>query len=222
MKTVLIAACATLLLASAAEAGTVTVTSGGRSAELDYTLGSGYVDLTLTNTTGTTLSAADLLTGVRFRLGGVTAKGALKFATADIVDVAKDGTVSSSGTDVDLLDIGGKPSWELVDVSTGVFELRFNPDAKHAIIGPAQADGTYSKANSSVRGNPGHNPYADGTADFRVTATGISSDTSLGSTVFLFGTDLDPVAVVPVPSAVWGGLLLLSGLGLRRTLRRRR
>jgi hypothetical protein len=210
-------------LATVASAGTVTITreGGGRSATAEITFGAGKIDVVLGNTTEHTYDASYLLTGFRLTLADVTANGSLSSATADTIDVASDGTYTVDGTDVDLLDIGGKASWSVVNVSSGVFELRFNPDAEHAIIGPPESDDTYSLANGSILGNDGHNPFADREASFTLGLNGVTSSTTLDSSVFLFGTDFG-VTLVPLPSAAWAGLALLGGLLVISGIRRRR
>ncbi|MHC4471092.1 MAG: hypothetical protein ACYS99_09025 [Planctomycetota bacterium] len=198
----------------------MTFSDDGLSASANWTLDTTDDTLTITieNLTKPTLNAGDLLTAFGFSLSS-GANPTLDEAEGDVLNIAKDGSVFDEEVGVDLLDVdgAGTASWSLISVSGG-FELRFNPDAEHAIIGPAESDGTYSSANGGIKGNGGHNPFVDGVATF---VLGVTGDPSLSDPYFLFGTDFD-TRLVPLPPAALMGLLLLGGLGLaKRRLRRR-
>jgi hypothetical protein len=222
MKSTLIALTSILVcFASTAEAGSVTYTDGDFSASAEWTLDATNDTLTIvvTNLHAFTQNAGDLLTAFGFTLSS-GANPTLDSAVADVIDVDSNGDVTSAGTDFDLLDVdgAGKDSWSLVSVAGG-FELRFNPDAEHSIIGPAESDGTYASANGGIKGNGGHNPFADGVATF---VLGVTGDPDLTNPYFLFGTDFD-TRLVPLPPAAFMGVFLLGGIGVfRRRLMRRK
>ena len=87
----------------------------------------------------------------------------------------------------------------------------------HTIIGPPNADGTYSSGNSGLVGNaatpvPQHSPYLFGTESDPVTwllnVPGVTADTLVTSATFSFGTATGDNHTVPLPPSV---LLLGSG-----------
>ena len=55
-------------------------------------------------------------------------------------------------------------------------QLNFHPDAKDAILGPP-AGPDYNGSNPSVRGNPGHNPFAVLSANFVLSVPGLEATT---------------------------------------------
>ena len=181
------------------------------SASADFTAVGDTLTVKLTNTTAPTLHAGGLFTGLEF---SVTGSPTLTSDTGIERTIHGDGTFTDSGSAQDL-------SWSLVPLGGDMWQLNFNPDAKHAIVGPPTA-GNYALANASVRGNPGHNPYAAEMAVMELNVPGIGA-APLPSVVvksFLFGTDLRPGVPdnggivpgggpeIPEPTA---GLLLLLG-----------
>jgi len=59
-----------------------------------------------------------------------------------------------------------------------------NPPPSHLIIGV----GPYTNANSSITGNPPHNPFLDETATFTIHDSSITSTMVVSNVVFGFGT----------------------------------
>lgn len=186
------------------------------SATADFTLTPGQVALTLTNTTPFTKSAAQLLTKIEFRLDSLTA-GTLSAASANSISVASDGSITNNGS-VDLL---SPATWSLSN-SGGLFDLNFNPNAEFAIIGAAEAGGTYVSTNGSIKDNAGHNPFSDGTASFTLSVSGVTANTPITDVVFYFGTAFQSnTSSVPLPATSWIGLTLIAGIagfiGLKRS-----
>ena len=218
------------VLAPAAAAGTILVAAGqtadGRdvSGTADVTIAAGQVTITLTNTTGTTYTAGELLTGFRFDIAGVSSLSLSAATTPNGRTVASNGTFSDTAGSVNLLTAksGNKATWQVGAHGSG-FQLDFNPDAKYGILG-GPTGGDYTAANGSIKGNNGHNPFANGSATFTLSSSAIGADASFSGAVFLFGTDFAtelPTAIVPLPLAAWSGLLLLGGLAAARRRRRR-
>jgi hypothetical protein len=109
------------------------------------------------------------------------------------------------------------------------YQLEFHPDAKNAIIGKAEADGDYSTANGSIKGNSGHNPFAALSAAFRLTDPAITSATTISNVSFLYNTGLSvsipgngtpppPTTPIPEPTTMGFalGLVAVAATGRRR------
>jgi hypothetical protein len=98
--------------------------------------------------------------------------------------------------------------------TTGKLDVLGTPTApEHLIIGPPDTSGVYSKANGSIAGDKPHNPFLNESAVFTITGSGITSDTTITSVTFSFGTTEGKYLVtgqaVPEP-----GSLILGTLGL--------
>jgi len=179
------------------------------SATADFSLDAGTdtVTVKLTNTTTLTLDAGELFTGLDFSLGGLTPT--MTSDTAIQRTVASDGTFSDTGLAQNI-------SWSLVSLGGGNYQLNFNPDAKDAIIGPPTM-GSYSLANSSIKGNAGHNPFAAEMAVFVLSVPGLEVDTPVDVSVWRFGTRLDPAVPEPLSSVMF----LLGVAAMVGTVRRK-
>jgi hypothetical protein len=191
------------------------------SATADFTAVGDVVTVKLTNTTTTTLDAGELFTGVDFTISGLTPT--LTSDTGIERTINNDGTFSDTATAQDL-------SWSLVSLGGGTWQLNFNPNAEHAIVGPPSG-GNYAGANGSIKGNPGHNPFAAEMAVFELNVPGISQ-APLPSVVvesFRFGTALNPGTgtITPgtgleVPEPAAAVLLLCAALLVSASRRNRR
>ena len=177
--------------------------------------------IVLTNTTAVTDSADELFTGIDVMIMVDGASPTLTSAVGIEREVASDGSFIV-GSLTDFTD-----SWSLIPSPDfpDTLRLNFNPNAKHAIIGPAEgAGGTeYSVANGSITSNPGHNPFVAETATFEIDVPGLSA--AVGPVIrvkaFLFGTGLEPGdgPVIPtdpleVPEPATFALLLMGSFGL--------
>ena len=188
------------------------------SASADFTASGDTLTVKLTNTTATTLHAGGLFTGLEFSVIGTPT---LTSDTGVERSIEGDGTFTDGGSAVDV-------SWSLVPLGGNMWQLNFNPDAMHAIVGPPTG-GNYAAANASVSGNPGHNPFAAEMAVFELNVPGIGA-APLPSVVvksFLFGTNLHsgvgvlggpPGGITPgggpeaIPEPTAGLLMLLGGV----------
>ena len=202
------------------------------SASADFSLTGTALTIKLSNTLAGISDAGQLLTDLFFTTGtgGLT----LTSQTGDLVMVDEDKTtkvqtvtdlgMSSPGWSFAPAVIGGVSGFELCVVCQGGPS---HSTAQGGILGPASGDGLYDNANGSIEGNPGHNPFVNGTATFLI--GGVAPGSTVGNVIFSFsttaGANVDGVpstAVVPEPSSVLllgVGLLALVGLGNRLRVR---
>jgi hypothetical protein len=162
------------------------------SATAIFEVSSGMVKLTLINTTPDTNDAGQLLTGVTFSLiqpNSTFITDAFLSAAFGIPRMIYGNGTYSDGAPVSLL-----ASWER-KLNGNIYQLDFNPDAKYAIVGPADGEtlvplsGIYT-SNGSISANPGHNPFTAKQADFTLTSAAITEFTKLGNVTFIYNTGL--------------------------------
>lgn len=202
-------------------------TVGGQpvDATAQITISGTTVKVVLTDKYADPASVGSVLNGISFNVSGATGVSGLTADSANTVDlsgaspvygsvsgatVASEFTLSNVGSLITLSSLG----------STG-------PD--YLIIGPAG----YDSANGSLQ-NGAHNPFILETATFYFTLSGKASfsESDITSLTFLFGTSTDSststitndIPVVPEPSTVIAGALLLVPLGVQaaRSLRNRK
>jgi hypothetical protein len=191
---------ATLIGGTAASAATINfsgVNADGNpvsgSAEFTLDASADTVRVKLRNTTPTTRYAGELFTGIDFSLGGLV--------PSLVSDMGVQRAVESNGSFSDTA-IAKNLSWKLVSLVGDTYQLNFNPNAKDAIIGPPTL-GSYSDANGSIKGNPGHNPFAAQVAEFVLWVPTLEASTEVAVSVFRFGTGLAPaISTVPEPAAI--------------------
>ena len=217
------------LTASASNVTTVTpagsTTTGPVSASATFITGNGFVNITLTDLEINPGDVAQLLSGLTFKLSNGATTGTLFSSTGTQVTVNSGGTYSVGTT--------GAAGWGLNNNVGGGLQLNALGFIGPAglIIGNPGAGGTYSNANSSIAGNPAHNPFLLHSVQFIVNITGVTSATTITSSTFYFGTtpgqfkvqgcvSTDPscgLASVPEPiSLVLTGSGLIGLLFLRR------
>jgi PEP-CTERM motif len=185
---------------------------------------SGVLTVTLTDLQANPTDVAQLISDLQFTLSGLTGlTGSTTFSSS-----GQDITVNSGGT----FALGGTVStgWAESNFGTGLILCVICPGAvpspgitpAHLIIGPP-GGATYSNANGSIAGNSPHNPFLNQTATFTVNNSLITTNTTVTSATFSFGTTagVDRPGIpqgpsVPEPSTC--GLLGtgLVGLGLLR------
>jgi hypothetical protein len=230
VSTFLVAACLALA-GQTAEAGSVTIngtSTGGRaiSAKLDWTLGSGFIDLTLTNLTSATnsASAAELLVKVDFLVNATSGATSLTTATGQVITLDGSGNRTSSSSGASIKD---DSNW-FVDTTgfSGVGRLALdwnvggNPE--YGIIGGELSTTSYPNANGSIL-TDSHQPLVQKLGTFRISNSNFSTTMGdLSDVRFYFNTTRDLVTAVPLPPAAWAGLGMLGGLGALSVLRRRR
>lgn len=227
-----------LVFAMTAFASTVTTstpagstTSGPVAASATFTTGMNFLSITLNDLEGNPNDVAQLISGLSFTLSNGATSGTL------FQSMGKQITVNSGGT-FSLAAVAGASGWGLNNNVSGGMQLNALGFVGPAglILGPPGAGGTYSNANSSIAGNPSHNPFLSQTVTFSIVfaqAANVSAATTVTSATFLFGTtpgqylvkgcmSTDPscgLSQVPEPVS-----LVLTGSGLIGLffLRRRR
>ncbi len=186
------------------------------SGSADFTLNAAADTATikLTNTTTTTLDAGELFTGLDFSIGGLTP------TLSSVTGIER--TIDGTGAYVDT-GSAQNLTWSLVSLGNGMYQLNFNPDAKSSIIGPPIA-GNYSGANGSIKGNPGHNPFAAQMAVFELSVPNLETNTLVSVKTFRYGTTLDaattpPGGDIPEPTTCFLALIGAATLTWKRPRR---
>jgi len=206
------------------QSATTTVGGAPVNSTAEITISGTSVTVKLSDLLADPASVGSVLNGISFNLNGATGASGLTADGANTVNlqgaspvygsisgatVASEFTLSNVGSQIILSSLG----------STG-------PD--YLIIGPAG----YGSANGSLKNGP-HNPFILETATFYFTLSGANSFSvnDISGLTFLFGTSTDSstsrtndIPVVPEPSTVIAGALLLVPLGVQavRRLRNRK
>ena len=231
------ALCLSVLTVSPATAATVvfstpagsTVTDGAVSASATFITDPGSITVVLADLLANPKSVGQLLSDISFTFTGALASGAtLGLNLGQEVTVADNGTatlggfvatgwgLSATGTSSLHLDALGQPT-----------------TPSHLLIGPPDASGTYSNANSSIAGNDPHNPFLNQTAGFVIDLLDPTALATITGVIFSFGTTEGvlvtgtpggtptpfEIGPTPIPSAVW---LFAGALGLLGMLSRRK
>ena len=187
-------------------------TGGGPvNASATITTGAGTVTIVLADLLANPKDVAQLISDFQFVLSGGQTTGTLASSMGQEITVAGDGTFTLGGT--------VSTGWGLnsgVGGGIQIDALGFPIAPQHLIIGPPGAGGTYSNANGSIAGNKPHNPFLNNTATFVIDVAGVTSDSTILSAIFSFGTTEGaalgpgvPRTVVPEPQS-----LVLLGLGM--------
>jgi hypothetical protein len=237
----LLAAGLALTTALAAQANTVTfvtptgATAGGEAVDAQAVLstGTGSLSIALSNllTAPGMLDAGQLLSDLSFTVTGITSTGSKTSSTGTFITVGPGGTVTSAtsgGTAPDLVAWGlsNTGSTYKLDGLAGKGAGAQTP-ANLIIGGTAGSFTAYSMANGSIAGNPAHNPFVQGTADWVLSIPGVTDTTTISSVVFSFSTQSGvDVTGAPqssgVPEPATFGLfgLGLAALGFARRKRK--
>lgn len=180
------------------------VADGQVSAQANFTAGSGFVTVTLSNTLANPVSAGQLLSGLAFTLSEGETAATLGANSANIRTVEMGGTFIDFGPNVTgwALDQNFNGGLRLCVLCTDLGAA----GPSHLLIGPP-ASGGYLSANGSIAGNGPHNPFTAGQATFLINVPSATVSSTVTSATFYFSTQ-DGVSVTGACSS--GG-----GLGLQ-------
>ena len=206
-----------------------TVTDGMVSASATFITDPGSITVVLADLLANPKSVGQLLSDISFTFTGALASG----ATLGL-NVGQEVTVADNGTAT----LGGfvATGWGLSATGTSTLHLDAlgQPTTpSHLLIGPPDASGTYSNANSSIAGNDPHNPFLNQTAGFVIDLLDPTALATITGVIFSFGTTEGvlvtgtpggtptpfEIGPTPIPSAVW---LFAGALGLLGMLSRRK
>ncbi len=163
-----------------------TVPDGAVAATANFTVGSGFVTVTLSNDLTNPKSAGQLLSGLGFTLSSGQTPGTLGPTSANLRRVDKGGSFADLGPSA--------TGWALDDTFPNGFLLCVlctnlgGSGPSHLLIGGPASTGTYVSANGSIAGNKPHNPFTAGTATFLINVPGLSSSATVTSATFFFST----------------------------------
>lgn len=155
------------------------------AATANFTVGAGFITVTVQNTQADPRSAGQLLNGVSFTLSSGPAAATLGSTSANIRRVDAGGSFT---------DLGPNSTGWALDNSNGNFFLCVlctdlgGSGPSHLIIGDPAGSGTYASANRSIAGNKPHNPFDAGTATFFINVPGLSSSATVTNATFFFST----------------------------------
>jgi hypothetical protein len=198
----MIAGAMTLAAQNCSTVAGATVPDGTVSANATFTVGNGFVTVTLSNGLADPTSAGQLLSGLAFTLSSGLTTGTLGSTSANLRTVARGGSFTDLGP--------ASTGWALNDNFNGGFLLCVlctdlgGTGPKHLLIGDPASSGTYASANGSIAGNKPHNPFTQGQATFLINVTGATSSDSVNGATFFFSTQEG----VSVPGSCSGSITL--------------
>jgi hypothetical protein len=176
------------------------------SANATFTTGAGTLTITLRDTLANPHDVAQVVSDLSFTVGngGSLSGSSLSSSSGQEITIASNGTFTLGST--------VSTGWGYTPGKLDVLGTSTAP--KHLIIGPPGNGGTYSNANPSIAGNKPHNPFLNQSATFTITGSGITSDTTITSATFSYGTTEGAATAggfVPEPGSL---VLSASGVGL--------
>jgi hypothetical protein len=202
---------------------------GPVSATVQFTLGSGTVNIVVTSLLANPKSDGQLVSGIDFTISGATGAGSVTDATGLISFINSSNGTYTPGVTHSLVvsDISGHSTWgltkagELTTLTAGKPEyLIIGPD-DHGGFDPTA--GLYSRANSSIYQ---HNPVVLGSATFDLAIPGITAGSTISGVQIEFGTGgvtldaqavpQDPQAIPEPPTLVLTGLSMVGLILFRR------
>jgi len=191
--------------------------AGGQpvDASVTFTLGSGTLDLTLTNLQANPTSVIQNLSDFSFTLASITG-GTLSGASSSALrTVAGDGSFTDAAGPNTPAGVGWVFSTSGSNYTLQVLSGPGHAGPAHTLIGGPGGGGTYTNANGSIAGNGPHNPFLDQSITFIFSIPGLTSSTEVLNPTFSFGTtpgvDVvgEPLAATPEPPSI---LLILGGM----------
>ena len=155
------------------------------SASANFTVGNGFITVTLTNTFADPRSAGQLLSGAAFTLSSGPTTATLGANSANIRRVDKGGSFTDLGPNA--------TGWALDNSNGGLFLCVLctgigGSGPSHLLIGNPASNNTYASANRSIAGNGPHNPFDAGTATFLINAPNVNSSMTVTGVTLFFST----------------------------------
>jgi hypothetical protein len=162
------------------------VPDGSVSANANFTVGDGFITVTLTNGLANPKSAGQLVSGLAFTLSSGLTAGTLGSTSANLRSVARGGSFADLGP--------AATGWALNQNFNGGFFLcvlctdlgAVGP--QHLLVGNPAPSGKYDAANGSIAGNRPHNPFTQGQAIFLINVPGAKPNDSVNGATFFFST----------------------------------
>jgi hypothetical protein len=161
--------------------------SGGNpvDAAAIFTTSANTLTITLEDLLANPKTVAQLLSDLSFTVGGGGSLTGSSLASSAGQEI----TVHSDGTFTLGAIVASGWDYTAQTGTSGLLDVLGTPTAPtHLIIGPPGPGGTYSNANNSIAGNGPHNPFLNQSVAFTITGSGITTDTTITSVTFSFGT----------------------------------
>jgi hypothetical protein len=191
------------------------------NASATFTTGAGTVGVTLNNLLSNPTDVSQLISDLRFTVGGLATTGASLSSSSGI-------ELTVNANDTYSVGAAGSTGWALSSPAASTLYLNVLGTAvgpEHLIIGGSSngtfSGGTYSNANGSIGGNAAHNPFLESGATFNIALAGVTTATTITSAAFSFGTTPGLLEAPGVPASTpgvgvpdGGQSVLLLGLAL--------
>jgi hypothetical protein len=208
--------------------GGSTTGDGAVAGQATFSLSLGQLTLTLVDNQQNIISDGQAISGITFTLGSAAGSGSLSMINSGTIATVSSGGAYTTGAADSLTRWQASESASTVHLTTLTGgkpnRLIIGPD-DHGGFNPAV--GKFSNANASVIQ---HNPVELGTATFIISIPGITANSIISDVSMIFGTTdyatdhTVPLTVIPEPTTMIAGALLLLPFGLSslRALRRNR
>jgi hypothetical protein len=184
-------------------------------AQATFTTSANQVQIVLQNLQANPKSVTQALSGIQFTVASGQTSGTISSSSG--IERSISGTHAG-----DVSNGSAQPTQWALSTAGSIFTISVlgTPEApNHTIIGPADATGAYSNANSSITGSS-HNPFLGESATFTLSVPGMTSASTISASTFQFNTSPGSTLVannVPEPAA----MTLLGSIGLMAIRRRK-